>query len=106
MSETGEPDEPTDPAVEVRLTVPVAAFVITFAELIEALEVRLTVSVAAVPTVPERPSEPAVAVSVMVVPVTVVPTAALRLPAAVKLKTLPAPELPVTVVVPATESFI
>ena len=103
---TGAPDNPIEPDVDVRLTVPVAALVLTFAELIEALEVRLTVFVVPDPTVPDRPSEPAVAVSVIVVPEIVVPTPALRLPAAVKLNTLPAPELPVTVVVPATESVM
>ncbi len=90
----------------MRLTVPVAALVMTFAELIEALDVRLTVSVAAEPTVPASPSEPAVAVRVIVVPEIVVPPAAFKLPAAIKLNTLPAPELPVTVVVPATESVM
>lgn len=92
--------------MDVRLTVPVAALVKTFAELIEALEVRLTVLVVPEPTVPASPSEPAVAVSVIVEPDIVVPAAAFKLPAATKLNTLPAPESLVTVVVPATESVM
>ncbi len=103
---TGAPDVPMDPVVEVRLTVPVAAFVLTFAELMEADEVRLTVLVVAVPTVPASPREPAVAVSVIVEPEMVVPAAEFKLPAAVRLNKLPAPESLVTVVVPATESSI
>lgn len=102
---TGAPDRPIEPAVDVKLTVPVAAFVVTFAELIEAFEVRVTVSVEVVPTVPASPSAPVVAVSDMVVPVIAVPTLLFRLPAAVKLNMLPAPELEEIVVVPALLSW-
>ncbi len=103
---TRAPEVPIDPDVDVRFTVPVAAFVLTLAELIDALEVKLTVFVVAVPTVPASPSDPAVAVSVMVEPEMVVPAAEFKLPAAVRLNKLPAPESLVTVVVPATESSI
>ena len=98
---TGAPERPTDPVVEVRLTVPVAAFVVTFAELIEAFEVSETVLVVAVPTVPANPSAPPVAVNDIVEPEISVAAPEFKLFAAMMLNTLPAPELPVTVVVPA-----
>ncbi len=101
---TGAPDKPIEPAVEVRFTVPVAAFVVTLAELIEALEVNDTVLVVPVPIVPASPREPLVAVRLITLPTIVVPTPTFKLPAAVKSNMLPAPELPVTVVMPATES--
>ncbi len=101
---TGLPNAPIEPAVEVKLTVPVAELVVTFAELIEALEVNETVLVAAVPTVPANPSEPLVAVKLMVLPVIAVAADEFKLPAAVRSNMPPAPEFAVTVVVPATES--
>ena len=103
---TGVPEIPIDPLVDVRLTVPVAALVVTLALSMEALDCSVTVFVEVVPTVPERPSEPLVAVRSIVVPVIDVPLEELRLPAAERLKTLPAPELPVMVEVPAVESVI
>ncbi len=98
---TGVPSSPIDPAVEVRFTVPVTALVVTLAELIEAFDVNDTVFVVPVPTVPASPSEPLVAVSMIVEPVTEVPTFEFKLPAAIKLNVVAAPELPVIVVVPA-----
>lgn len=106
LSTTGAPESPTEPVVEVKLTVPVAALVVTVAELIDALEVKLTVLVVAVPTVPDNPRAPPVAVSVIVLPVIAVPTDEFRLFAAMRLNTLLAPELDVTVVVPALLSLI
>ena len=103
---TGVPEIPIEPLVEVRLTVPVAALVVTLALLMDALDCKVTVAVEVVPTVPERPRDPFVAVRSMVVPVIEVPLEELRLPAADRLKTLPAPELLVIVEVPAVESVM
>lgn len=104
LTTTGAPESPIEPEVDVRLTVPVAAFVVTLAELIDALEVNVTVLVVVVPTVPASPSAPAVAVRLIVVPVIFVAAPEFKLPAAVKLNTLPAPESELTVVVAALES--
>ncbi len=98
MTVTGVPKTPIDPAVEVKFTVPVAAFVVTFAELIEALDVNETVLVVPVPTVPARPSEPLVAVRTMLDPVTEVKAVEFKLPLAIKLNVFAAPEFPEIVV--------
>ncbi len=106
LTVTCEPDEPIDPDVDVRLTVPVAAFVVTFAELIDALEVSETTLVVPVPTVPASPRDPLVAVRLMLEPTIELPPAEFKLPAATTLNTPLAPELPLIVVVPALLSVM
>ena len=107
---TGVPDTPMEPAVDVRFTVPVA---VTFkppgkldALLMLPEELRvMAVVAAAVPTAPCNASDPFVDVSSIVVPRTVIPLPEFKLPEAVRLKSLPAAELLVKVVVPALESL-
>lgn len=106
LNRIGVPSVPTEPEVDVRLTVPVAAFVVTLADVIDAFEVNETVSVVAVPTAPDRPRAPPVAVNIIVLPVIAAAAEVFKLFAAIRLNVLPAPELDVTVVVAALLSLM
>lgn len=103
---TGVPDTPTEPAVEVRLTVPVPLSVKPPAKLPALLmlpaDVKEIELVVALPTAPARPSEPPVAVRAMLVPV--IAAEEFKLFVAVKLNVPPAPDALLTVVVAAFES--
>ncbi len=100
------PDEPTEPAVDVRLTVPVAALTVMPPPKLLVLfrlpaELRLIELVLAFPTGPDNANEPFVEVSSMVLPLMLTPALELRLPELVKLKSFPAIEFAFIVVVPA-----
>ena len=98
-----------EPAVDVRFIVPVP---LTFSP--EKLPVvmlpddrrLIELVAAAVPTAPPRESVPVVAVSSIVVPPMVTPLEEFKLPWAVTLKSLPAPELLLIVLVPASGSLM
>ena len=110
--ETGVPETPIEPAVEVRLTVPVAAMRFNPPAKLEALEILfaefrvIELVLATVPTDPASPSEPVVAVNPMSVPVIAAAAFEFKFPAAVMLNVPPAPELLLTTVVPALESLM
>ncbi len=100
------PMTPIEPAVEVRLTVPVTPLTVSAPDRLPALvmelcELKLIVSVPAVPTAPCSPRAPVAAVRLIVVPPIFAAAAELRLPLVLNENTFAADELLDTLVPPA-----